>query len=556
MIRAMPEQRSVLSSAKLIAVCTLISRVTGLARDVLLAQAFGLSWVQDAFSYAFQFPNLFRRLFGEGAMAPVFVPTFSRTLETEGRQTAWQLLARTLALLTVTLAVVITVIGLALLVIWRCWPGEPEQMAARELLLSLTALMLPFMLTICVVALLSSILNCVGSFVPAALLPILMNVLMIAAIAWVGPTMFPGELRSQVYVVALSVVLAGVVQILVIIPVLRKHGVRMGWRLDVRDAHVQRMLRLLPPVALGQGVLAFGVFIDAQICALLTHVEGTPTTATMLGWTFAYPLQEGALSALTYAQRLYQFPLGVLVISLATAALPMFSRLAAREDWGAWSGQVRQALRLAVFEGVLAGVLMITLAEPMVRLLFEYGNFTAASTERTSVIVRIFGFGLWAFCAQHIVLRAFYSRHNVRTPLKITAGLLPLNIAISLVLVWVEGVREAAFAISSCVTSTLAVLLGLAILQRELRSRLLDGATSWALVRMVLAGAAAGVCVWLVHPLLAEAARSVPVVLIGRAVETFGGLLLGTGIYLLVAWVLRLDDVKLLLGRGTKTNSV
>lgn len=543
----MSARRSAVSSAKLIAVCTLASRITGLARDILLARAFGLGWIQDAFQYAFQIPNLFRRLFGEGAMAPVFVPTFARTLENEGPESAWRVLARTVALLTTTLAAAIVLIGLTIAAIWFLWPCPPEKLADRQLLLSLTALMLPFMLTICVLALFSSILNCLGSFVPAALAPVLLNLCMIAAIVGAGPMLFPAQPRRQVFLVAGSVVIAGVLQILLLLPVLRACGVRLGWRLDVSDATVRRMLGLLPPVALGQGVLAFGVFLDAQICTLLTHVEGTPATFSLLGWTITYPLKEGALSAITYAQRLYQFPLGVLVISLATAALPAFSRLAAREDWSAWNTEVRQALRLAIFEGVLAGTMMITLATPIVRLLFEYGNFDAQDTGRTGFVVVCYGYGLWAFCAQHIVLRAFYSLGDVRTPLKVAAILLPLNLALSLLLVGV--IREAAFAVASCVTSTLVVVIGLILLQRRLHTPVMDAATVWAMIRIVAAGLVAGVVVWMAGPHLASSAGRIEAALLSRAVETLGGLVLGGGVFLLAAWLLRLEEVGLMLYR-------
>ncbi len=180
-------QRSVVGSAKLIAVCTLLSRITGLARDILLAQTFGLGWVQDAFSFGFQFPNLFRRLFGEGAMSPVFVPTFTKTLEKDGREAAWQLLARTLALMALGLTALILIIAGVLLAIWIFVPVDHGIADQRRLLLLLTGLMLPFILTICLVALLSAILNCVGSFVPAAFASVVLNVVMIAGIVVAAP---------------------------------------------------------------------------------------------------------------------------------------------------------------------------------------------------------------------------------------------------------------------------------------------------------------------------------------------------------------------------------
>ncbi len=542
----MSAQRSVVSSAKLIAACTLISRVTGLVRDILLAQAFGLAWVQDAWVYAFQVPNLFRRLFGEGAMAAAFVPTFTRTLENEGRAAAWGLMARTLALLTVALCVMIVMIGLLLALVWALTPADAEIAEPRGLLLGLTALMLPFLLTVCVLALLSSILNCLGSFVPPALTPLVLNVCMIVGIGWLAPTLYPDDDHAQAFVLALTVVAAGVLQLVLIWPVLRAHGVELGWHWDTRDPAVRRMLRLVVPVLLGQGVLAFGVFLDAQICILLTHKAGTPATADLFGMTFHYPLQEGALGAVTYATRLYQFPLGVLVISLATAALPAFSRLANRQAWVDWTREVRQAFRLAVFEGVLAGAMMIVLAEPIVRLLFERGDFTAEDTVRAGRILRLYGFGLWAFCAQHIVLRGFYSLHDVRTPLKISVAVLPLGVLMNLSLVWLDSVREAAFAISLCTTSTISVVVGLFILRQRVAQPIVDRTSAMALVRVVIAGVAAGLVVVLVRPAWAHVVLATPTGVLRNAVETLGLLAIGSGAYLLCAGLMRLPEARLI----------
>ncbi|MGD8452061.1 MAG: murein biosynthesis integral membrane protein MurJ [Phycisphaerae bacterium] len=545
----MSEQRSVVGSAKLIAICTLLSRITGLVRDVLLAQAFGLRWVQDAFVYAFQIPNLFRRLLGEGAMAAVFVPSFTQCLERDGHEPAWRLLARTLALLSVTLTVIVLVIEAVILLVWILGPDDPEQAAARRLLLSLTALMLPFMLTICVVALLSAILNCVGSFVPAALAPILLNIAMIAAIAGVGPGLYPAQPAKQVYVIAVSVVVAGVLQILFLRPVLRSCGVKLGWRWEPSDPAVKRMLRLLVPVALGQGVLAFGVYLDAQICILLTHEAGAPERIGWLGGAVAYPLEEGALSAVTYAQRLYQFPLGVLVISLATAAMPAFSRQAARGNWPAWSAEVRRTLRLAIFEGLLTGAVMMILAEPIIRLLFEYRRFTPAHTARAAYVLIFYGVAMWAYCAQHIVLRGYYSLGDVWTPLKISAAVLPLNVVLTLTMVWFDGIREAAFAISSAITFSLSVVVGLVLLRRRAPVKLLDRSTLAALTRMLIAAGVTVAALAALRPVVAPLVSAIPWTLPSRAVETLGLLSVGSGVYLLAAKLLGLEEIGLLLGR-------
>lgn len=540
---------NVVRSAKLIAVCTLLSRVTGLVRDMFLASAFGLAWIQDAWVYAFQIPNLFRRLFGEGAMAAAFVPTFTRVLEQDGRAAAWKLFARTLALLTVAVSTVILLIGMVLGLIALFHGGPPEATAARQLLLALTAVMLPFMLTICVLALFSSMLNCLGSFVPAALAPVVLNLAMIGAIRFAAPTWFPGRPEAQVYIVAVTVVAAGVLQLLLLWLVLRQHGIPLGWELHWSDPAVRRMLGLVGPVLLGQGVLAFGVYLDAQVCILLTQRAGGPAVGSWFGLAFEYPLREGALSAVTYAQRLYQFPLGVLVISLATAALPAFSRLATHAQWPAWTGEVRQALRLAIFEGLLAGIMMVVLSVQLVRLLFEYGRFGPADSLRAGQIVAIYGLGLWAFCAQHIVIRAFYSLQDVRTPLWISIGLLPLNMGLNLMLIFVPRIREQAFAYSTCLTAMLLVVIGLFLLHRRTGVRILNGCTLRGMLAMVVAALGAAATVLALQPPWEGITNRIPSVVAGRAFNVFGLLTVGTLVYLLLGALLRLPEVRLLLPR-------
>ena len=159
--------------------------------------------------------------------------------------------------------------------------------------------------------------------------------------------------------------------------------------------------------------------------------------------------------------------------------MPLFSRLAARNDWPAWGREVREALRLAVFEGILSGAMMVVLAESIVRLLFQYNKFTPEHTTRAAHVMVFYGVAMWAYCAQHIVLRGFYSMHDVRTPLKISVAVLPLNVALTLVLVWFDGIREAAFALSSMLTAGLSVVVGALILERRAGMRLLDGKMLW-----------------------------------------------------------------------------
>lgn len=541
----MPGKRPIVTSAKLIACCTLASRITGLVRDMLLLQTYSLAWIADAWNYAFQFPNLFRRLLGEGALAAAFVPVFTRVLEAEGRAAAWRLLARTLGLLAVSLTTLIVVLELIVLAVWLLLrPDDPAQAAARDLLLALTALMLPFMFTICTVALLASVLNCVGSFVPGALTPIVLNLFMIAGIVGLGPALGP-EPRVQIFGVAIAVLAAGVVQILLLLPVLRAHDVRLGVALDRRDPNLRTLLRQLGPVLIGQGLLVLSPFLDTQICVFLTRLHDQPADRTILGLPVPYALEEGALTALANATRLYQFPLGVVAVSLGVAALPALTRLVTRDDWRAWRHELLRAARLSTFVGMLAGAMMIAAAEPIVRMLFEYRRFGPEHTLRVAHVVRCYGLGMWAFCAHHLVLRGFYSLGDVRTPLKISCALMPVNLAISLVLIWFDPIREAGFAISASVTATLSVCIGLALLTRKSGQRLVDGPLISALLRMLASAVVAAAAAWLVLPVL----RDLPIgaKIASRVVVALGTLASGVAAYLLAGWLLRLPEPGLLL---------
>ena len=548
----------------MIAVCTLMSRVTGLARDMVMMQVFGAARINDAFQFAFQIPNLFRRLFAEGAMSAVFIPVFTATLEKEGRQSAWALLARTLALLATVLIVAVILAELVVLAAWFFLPGattvgaDPTaaaQPAARQLQLALTALMLPFMLTVCILALLSSVLNCVGSFVPGALAPLVLNVVMLIGVLLIGPLLSRDDLSVQIYGVAASVLVAGVIQLLLLVPALRANRVRIGWRFEPREAKVRRIIGLMGPVLLGQGVLVIGVFLDTFVCLLLTHNAGEPATGGFLGLSFTYPLEEGAVSVLTVAQRLYQFPLGVLAVSLAIAAFPTFSRLAARQDWTSWAEQVRGSLRLTIFVGLLAGAMMWLVSEPIVRLLFEYRRFDAEDTARAARILMFYGVGMWAFCAQHIVLRAFYSVSDVRTPLRISCVLVPLNLILSIVLVWFEPIREAAFAIASSITASISVAVGLIILQRSTNANILNRSGAVAIVKMLLAAGAGMASVWLLRPLLfapRPVAPGLATDLLQRAVDVGGSLATGVLVCFAAAFLLGLPEPRQVLSRWHK----
>ncbi len=539
-------QSRFLSSARLVAICTLLSRITGLARDIVMNRAYGQGWVQDAFNYGFQVPNLFRRLFGEGALSAVFIPVFTDVLETKGRERAWLLLGRVTGIMALVLTVLLILLeGVALLVYWYSDGGE-----MTNLQIGLTAVMLPFMVGVCLVALFSSILNCLHHFTVPALLPIVLNVLNMIGVTHVGPAFFGDKIENQVYGVAICVLLSSVLQLLMIFPTLKRYGVKFKISIDWRDDDVRSILKLFVPIMLGQGVLLFNVFFDAQICTMLTRGPGDPATFTFLGFTLSYPLEEGAFSAVTNAQRLYQFPLGVLAISLATAAFPMFSRFASKADMTGLRGAVTQSLRLAIFLGLPSGIIMIVLREPIITLLFEHGRFTHEATIRAADVLMWYGFGMAAFCCQHILLRGFYSLKDTLTPMWISCYLVILNAVMNVVLLWYVG--EVAFGISTTLTSFLHVIISSQFLRRRMKGRMGARAILSSSVKIAFATAAASVTAYFVLGFLPQLGTPGWHRMIRDLTMVFGPALAGGAVFAGVCLLLRMEEFRWIFLRDRK----
>jgi len=540
----MSQQSRYLGSARLIALCTLVSRVTGLVRDMTLNHVFGQNWVQDAFNYGFLVPNLFRRLFGEGALSAVFVPTFTEVLDKRGRPAAWVLLGRVAGLMALFLTVLTVVLALVALAVWEWAPGG--QM--RRLQIGLTAVMMPFMISVCLLALFSSILNCVQHFTAPALMPVVLNVMIVLGAVVVGPQLGQA-LEVQVYGVAICVLIASVIQLAAIMPVLRRHGIRFRWSVGWSDPDVRRMARTFVPVLIGQGILLFNVFFDTQFCTLLTRGPGQGETFSILGWTLSFPLTEGALSAVNNAQRLYQFPLGVLAISLGTAVLPLFSLCASRGDMAGLRSSFGQSVRMAVFEGLPSGVVLIILAEPIISLLFEHGRYDHDATLRAVEVLRWYSIGMAAFCCQHIVVRGFYSLKDTMTPMWIGCYLVILNLILNMTLVWHPAIREAAFGISTSITACLNVVVSMWLLRRRMQGRVGATAILRSLLQTAFASAVAGVVAYLLVGLVDRMDLHALGTTGARLVHVFGPLLCCMAAYLVVARLLRMEELRWVFGR-------
>jgi len=453
------EREHFFGAAKTVAAITMLSRVTGLVRDVAIV-AFGANRATDSFWAAFRVPNVFRRMFGEGALSAAFVPVFTETAESAGWDRARAVLANCAGLLAIVLAALVVLIEMLLgaCLLWA--PGQWD----RTLLIQLTMIVFPFMFTICLLALGSAALNCKGHFAYPAFAPILLNVFLIAG-AWAAHRFAGGGQWRGLFMLSVSVIAAGVVQLIGVLWLLRRCGLAIVPRLRPVQREVKRIAILTLPMMVPMGLAQLSSLFDSFYAWFMSGVEQGPTFS-VLGQTIAKPLAPGVVTCLYAAERLYNFPLGILAISLATAVFPLFSRYAARGDVAGLRDATNRALRLSLFLGIPAGVALILLARPAVTLIYAHGGFKSADAARAAVFLQAYCLGMWAYFSRHILLRAFFCQKDVATPLKISCVLAVVNMVLVAGGVFTP-LRGAAIGLATAATAALNVLALAWILHRR-----------------------------------------------------------------------------------------
>jgi putative peptidoglycan lipid II flippase len=444
---------------------TLLSRVSGLARDVVAAGVFGTRGVMDIFTVAFMVPNLFRAFFGEGALNVAFIPAFARELKDPAGD-APRLLNAVLTALAALLGALM-LLGWLLCAALLAWGGLSE---GGRLFCWLLLLMLPYLPLICLTAVQVAALNVQGRFFIPSATPALLNLCMIGA-AWFAAWRFGPERRDLgVVALAVGVTASGVLQFAAQAWMLWRSRMQLRWVWDLADPKLRQIGRSMVPVVLGLGVVQINVLADRLIAQFL--VPG-----------------EGANSALWYGSHLMQFPLGVLGIALATAAYPAFARLAVDGDDAGLTRAVNFSLRTALMISLPCVAVMVALAEPIVRVVFERGQFTPDSTARTAAVLAWSALGLAALCCVQVLARAFNARGDMRTPARIAACMVGLKVALNLVFVW--PMKEPGLALASSLTNT-ANALALAWLLRRQLAGAGGGGVAACMVKGLVAAAAAG----------------------------------------------------------------
>ena len=501
---------------------TMVSRILGFAREMIFSRVMGAGMAADAFALAFLIPNLFRRLFGEGAFSAGFVPLFSQRLNGEGgmeeaRKFAEEVLAVFLPILMIVTLVFMIGMPAFVWLIASGWRDDPEKFA---LAIELTRITFPYLLFISLVSLFSGVLNSLTRFTAAAFAPALLNIALIGALLLV-PQGGPATAEAM----AIGVIAGGILQLALCWGSVHRAGLRMRLRPPKMTPRVKELLILILPATLGGGIYYISQFFYAY---------------------FATSLPEGSLVYLGFADRLNQLPLAIIGSALGTAILPSVSRAVDRGESGEAGSIQSQATELAMLLTLPAAIALAVVSGPIVAALFQGGRFTAEDAATTALVLSIIVAGLPAYVLIKVLTPGFYARKDMKTPLYIAIAMLLVGIALNFALIPVMGIAALAF------TTATSAWLNAMTLYLILRARGHFRIEPWLwgrIVRQLLAGAIMGAALWGARSLFAgwfAGSAGERLVAVG-ALVAIGGI-----VYFAVAWTIgamNQEDILLLMKR-------
>ena len=448
---------------------TLVSRVFGFFRDMVIAMAFGSSPSADAFFVAFRIPNMQRRILAEGAMTAAFIPVFTETLTKKGESVAWKLAANLFNILILVLSsasLLILIFSPAVITVFA--PGFIDEPGKFELTVKLTRCMAPYLFFIGLAAFCMGILNTLKVFALPAAAPISQNISMILSILFISPLM-----DEPIMGLAIGVVVGGALQLFIQLPAVLKKGMPFEKTLNFKQKEVFKIVRLMGPVILGIAVYELNIMIDTLIASLLPG---------------------GSISYLYYGNRLVQLPLGIFAVALGVALLPTLSGQAAKGNLKELVQTLGFSIRLILFITIPATVGLIILREPIINTLWERGEFLASTTDGTAIALLYYSIGLCAYSGIKIIAPAFYSLQDTKTPAKIGIYSMILNTVLNLLLM--GPLQHGGLALAT----SIAALFNVALLIYYLRKRLgLMGGKKIlrSTLKMALAALAMGIITYL-----------------------------------------------------------
>ncbi len=506
---------------------TLLSRIAGVVRESVFAGLFGAGFATDAFNVAFRIPNFLRDLFAESALSAAFVPTLVQSLRTGDRARTWRFAANMLNTLALATAV-ISLLGMALApsivrLIAMGFGAEPAKLALTA---TLTRIMFPFFFFVVLAAWAMGVLNACGSFFVPALAPTAFN-LFSALVPALGFGFFQARGQNPILGMAWGVVVGAVAQFAIQLPVLFRHGFRYSAELDLRSPELGQVLRRWLPMVLGFATWQVNFLVNTF---LLTF------------------LPEGSVTWVSYAYRIQHLPAGLFGVAIGSVAIAEFAHGAAENQYSAIRERFRHSMALVSVLTLPAALLLLALAVPVTRLVYEHGRFTAGDTALTAQALALYCIGIWAAAATRNVAAGFYACGDTRTPAFVAVAVVVGNILMNVILMRVVGFRSFPLAASAMQTANFFVLF--TILRRRaggLAGRYLASLTVRVLLVAILAAAAAFGCAELLRRLIGT------ISLVQQLLQVGVAGLAGIGVYLSGAMIAGIGEVKAamhdLLGR-------
>jgi putative peptidoglycan lipid II flippase len=467
-------------AAGIVAGAVMLSRVLGLARELIFAGLFGAGRGMDAFLTAFRVPNLLRDLFAEGALSTAFITVFSQRIATDGEASAWKLASKMATLTTVFMSLV-SLLGVvfAAQLIGFLAPGFPAEKAA--LTIHLTQIMYPFILMVSLAALVMGMLNAVNRFTAAALASSFFNIGSIAGGVVFGWWLDPHFGERSLVGLAVGTLIGGLLQLGVQLPSLCKAGFRFVLDFNWRDPGVRQVLILMLPAVIAASAVQINVMVNT---------------------IFASKLGDGPISWLSYAFRLMQLPLGVFGVAVATVTLPVVSRASALGDMGRFRSTLAKAMRLAVFLTLPSAVGLIVLAQPIIALIYQRGKFHDADTLHTAEALQYYAIGLVGYSCIKVLSPAFYAINRKWTPMMVSFLSIGMNLLLNWLFIFRLGMGHRGLALSTALSATVNFGL-LYILMTRVSGSLESRAMISTFVRCLLAALPIGLVGWLAQPWLA-----------------------------------------------------
>lgn len=512
----MAEEERMVRAAGLVGFFTFLSRVFGLLRDIVVANFFGATMAADAFYVAFRIPNLLRRLLAEGALSISFIPIFVEYLTREGKGEAFKV-ARITMTLMIPILILVSLLGIVFSpkIVAIFAPGFSAQPDKFALTVLLNQIMFPFIFFVGLVALAMGLLNSLNHFLAPALSPVCLNIAIISS-----TLLFSSYLPEPIMAVAIGVMLGGLTQLLLQIPFLGKAG--MVYKLDFHFGHpsIKKMGVLFGPAVLGVAVYHLDVFTSTVLASLL---------------------EEGSVSYLYYASRFFEFPQGIFVISIATVVFPALSRYGAEGDMEKFKAGLSLALGLVSFITIPATIGLVILRVPLIKLFFQRGAFDAETTWATAQALLYYSLGLWSVAGARIMVQAYYSLKDTKTPAFLAFLTFLINLFLSLILM--EPMSYGGLALAN----SLASFFNFGCLIWILRERLGGvglGELGLSLAKIGICSSIMGLGVYFYcQQILWQSPGS----WIQEGFFLSGAIILGSSLFLALAYLLRIRELEILM---------